>query len=412
MTQFLPPNLLALFAPRDPIPYLPPVSKLPHEKKNGGYIGVGNFLKYFENPKDTPPPVRVETREERLERRRRERAEQVAYKLEQEIAVWDPAGIPNVTADPFKTLFVARINYDTSESKLRREFEVYGPVKKIIVSHNTINGKPRGYAFIEYEHERDMHSAYKHADGKKIDGRRVLVDVERARTVKGWLPRRLGGGLGGTRRGGPDVNIKHSGREDNERERERYRLEREREASGRGSERDRERDRGDRERRRSRDRKRRSRTRSRDRKRRRSRERVVDPEIEEIQREERSRDRRDRDRNERNERDRDRKRRRSRSNDRDRSERKRDKRDRDRDRRDRKERSERVIDEDTKEIRIKEEPLDDYPEYANDYLPTSPSLAQVKYEDEVEEKYRIPEGRFEHSYNYDSVQDYQSNSME
>jgi len=53
--------------------------------------------------------VRVETREERLERRRRERAEQVAYKLEQEIAVWDPAGISNVTADPFKTLFVARI---------------------------------------------------------------------------------------------------------------------------------------------------------------------------------------------------------------------------------------------------------------------------------------------------------------
>lgn len=51
----------------------------------------------------------METREERLERRRRERAEQVAYKLEQEIAVWDPAGISNVTADPFKTLFVARI---------------------------------------------------------------------------------------------------------------------------------------------------------------------------------------------------------------------------------------------------------------------------------------------------------------
>lgn len=73
-------------------------------------------------------------------------------------------------------------------------------------------------------------AAYKHADGKKIDGRRVLVDVERARTVKGWLPRRLGGGLGGTRRGGPDVNIKHSGREDNERERERYRIERERDA--------------------------------------------------------------------------------------------------------------------------------------------------------------------------------------
>jgi U1 small nuclear ribonucleoprotein len=127
-------------------------------------------------------------------------------------------------------------------------------------------------------------AAYKHADGKKIDGRRVLVDVERARTVKGWLPRRLGmltirlvqkdalllqknnqlsifimfqgGGLGGTRRGGPDVNIKHSGREDNERERERYRLEREREsARGGNPDRDRiERDRPDRDRRRTRSR--------------------------------------------------------------------------------------------------------------------------------------------------------------
>ncbi|KAG8224359.1 hypothetical protein J437_LFUL004315 [Ladona fulva] len=130
MTQFLPPNLLALFAPRDPIPFLPPVDKLPHEKKNRGYTGVGDFLSFFEDPKDTPPPTRVETREERLERRRREKAEQVAYKLEQEIAVWDPHGIATATGDPFKTLFVARINYDTSESKLRREFEVYGAIKK------------------------------------------------------------------------------------------------------------------------------------------------------------------------------------------------------------------------------------------------------------------------------------------
>lgn len=70
--------------------------------------------------------MRVETREERLERRRRERAEQVAYKLEQEIAVWDPAGIPNVTADPFKTLFVARIVsiVYVKQCKVIREYRV------------------------------------------------------------------------------------------------------------------------------------------------------------------------------------------------------------------------------------------------------------------------------------------------
>jgi len=215
MTQYLPPNLLALFAPRDPIPYVPPLDKLPHEKKFTPYLGVSSFLSLFEDPKDTPPPTRVETKDEKRERKRKERQEQVAYQLEQDLALWDPSNDARIGGDPFKTLFVGRINYDTSESKLRREFEVYGPVKRMKVVFNTHQAnKPRGFAFIEYEHERDMHSAYKHADGKKIDGRRVLVDVERGRTIKGWRPRRLGGGLGGTRKGGPEVNTKFSGRED------------------------------------------------------------------------------------------------------------------------------------------------------------------------------------------------------
>lgn len=42
-------------------------------------------------------------------------------------------------------------------------------------------------------------AAYKDADGMKLLGRRILVDVERGRTVKNWKPRRLGGGLGNAR---------------------------------------------------------------------------------------------------------------------------------------------------------------------------------------------------------------------
>ncbi|XP_071446969.1 U1 small nuclear ribonucleoprotein 70 kDa-like [Hetaerina americana] len=416
MTQFLPPNLLALFAPRDPIPFLPPVDKLPHEKKNRGYTGVGDFLSLFEDPKDTPPPTRVETRDERLERRRRERAEQVAYKLEQEIAVWDPHGIATATGDPFKTLFVARINYDTSESKLRREFEVYGAIKKIVLIHDTKTGKPRGYAFIEYEHERDMHSAYKHADGKKIDGRRVLVDVERGRTVKGWLPRRLGGGLGGTRRGGPDVNIKHSGREDNERERERYRAERERETrEGRGP----GIERGERERRRSRsrerDKKRRgSRSRSRERKRsRRSRDRrdpslaadggmddsmasgVEEPVPHRSSRGDRDRDR-DRDRERDRKRDRSRRTGESRSGgDRERGDRKKDRREKDRDRDRDKDRRDRDYDRpEEPEIRIKQEPPDDYPDYSGPNYGDEGNYgdAPIKYEQDAGENFGVEEG--------------------
>lgn len=284
MTQFLPPNLLALFAPRDPIPFMPPVDKLPHEKKlTHNYQGIAQYVHLFEDPGDTPDPVKVETREERRERRKREKAEQVAYKLEQEIALWDPNSIIAEMGDPFKTLFIARVNFYSSESKLRREFEQYGNVKSIKMVHNTKNGKPRGYAFIEYETEKDMHSAYKHADGKKIDGRRVLVDVERGRTVKGWLPRRLGGGLGGTRRGGADVNVRHSGRDDSRRER--------------GGDRRRSRSRSvgrDRVRRRSRSRDRKpKRSRSRDRKRSRSRDRKRSKRSRSRSRERRRRERRE-----------------------------------------------------------------------------------------------------------------------
>jgi len=226
MTQFLPPNLLALFAPRDPIPFLPPLDKQLHEKKRLPYGGIAEYLGIFEDPKDTPPIVKLETREERKERKLRERLEVQTYKIEQGIALWEPAGNPKSTTDPYKTLFVARINYDTTESKLKREFEAYGPVRKVHMTYDKTNAKPRGYAFIEYEHERDMHAAYKKADGKKIDGRRVLVDVERGRTVKGWLPRRLGGGLGNTRKAKPPAGedeVRGPSRERSEQRREKRR---------------------------------------------------------------------------------------------------------------------------------------------------------------------------------------------
>lgn len=58
-------------------------------------------------------------------------------------------------------------------------------------------GKSKGYCFLVFERERDMKAAYKDADGMKMHGKRLLIDVERGRTVKGWKPRRLGGGLGG-----------------------------------------------------------------------------------------------------------------------------------------------------------------------------------------------------------------------
>jgi len=211
MTQHLPPNLLILFQARPPIPYLPP----PEKNELPPYAGIANFVSAFEDPAVVgmpTPPRKIETKDEIKARLRKEKEEKELKKIEELLEAYKPKENEKATEDAYATLFVARINYETSERKLKREFEVYGPIKKVRLIKD-LDGKPRGYAFIEFEKGRHMKMAYKQADGKKIDGKRVLVDFERGRTVFGWRPRRLAGGLGGTRIGNEAMNQKFSGRE-------------------------------------------------------------------------------------------------------------------------------------------------------------------------------------------------------
>ncbi|KAH1223908.1 U1 small nuclear ribonucleoprotein [Glycine max] len=385
-------NLLKLFEPRPPLEYKPP----PEKRKCPPLSGMAQFVSKFAEPGEpeyAPPVPETETPAQKRARIHKLRLEKGAAKAAEELEKCDesyianllifhdfmfsgchsyigfyaddPHNDPNVSGDPYKTLFVAKLSYETTESRIKREFESYGPIKRVvapptsiewifrywfqfplsssvdlcglrdllrawvplgimlavgIVSKNTslvrlvadkdIN-KPRGYAFIEYLHTRDMKAAYKQADGRKIDGRRVLVDVERGRTVPNWRPRRLGGGLGTTRVGGEEVNQRHSGREQQQSRSEEPRVREDRHAD-----RDREisRERG------------RDKDRERERSREHSHERVRDRDHRE-DRHHRDRDRnRDRDRD--RERDRDRGRDRDRTRDRDRER----GRDRDRDR--------------------------------------------------------------------------------
>jgi len=204
----LPPPILALFQARPALEFLAP----PAKGKCRGLDGIASFMEDFENKEDTPPLAPPgETKDQRKERKQKERSIRHSVELNDAKEAWKPKEAAGITEDAYKTLFVGRINFETTEARLKREFEAFGPVKSLVMIKDT-TGKPRGSAFIEFERERDMRTAFKQADGKKIDGRRVLVDVERGRTVNGWVPRRLGGGLGGTRKGGKEVNQTWSGR--------------------------------------------------------------------------------------------------------------------------------------------------------------------------------------------------------
>lgn len=73
MTQFLPPNLLALFQARPPIQYLPPPDL--NKRKQPPYLGLGPYLNAFEDPSETPPPrpPQPDTKETRRKRKREEK---------------------------------------------------------------------------------------------------------------------------------------------------------------------------------------------------------------------------------------------------------------------------------------------------------------------------------------------------
>lgn len=96
------------------------------------------------------------------------------------------------TKEPYNTIFVWNIPHTSIELRLQDEFESFGPVRTIVMPKN-LKGFPRGYAFIEFEDERDADVAVRQADGMRFEGKRLKVDVERGRTVKGWFPNRLDG---------------------------------------------------------------------------------------------------------------------------------------------------------------------------------------------------------------------------
>lgn len=124
--------------------------------------------------------------------------------------LYDPFGDPKVIGDPFCTMFVGRLSRTTSEDTLRKAMDKYGRVKNLRLVRDIVTGASRGYAFVEYETEKEMRRAYEDAHHSFIDDSEIIVDYNRQQLMPGWIPRRLGGGLGGKKESG---QLRFGGRE-------------------------------------------------------------------------------------------------------------------------------------------------------------------------------------------------------
>lgn len=107
---------------------------------------------------------------------------------------------PKAEGDPRHTVFVGRLEHCVDEERVRELFGRCGTVVRCRVVRDVVTGVSRGYAFVEFSRRKYVERALKELHGKTVEGKEILVDEEVGRTLKGWKPRRLGGGFGGRKK--------------------------------------------------------------------------------------------------------------------------------------------------------------------------------------------------------------------
>lgn len=93
-------------------------------------------------------------------------------------------------------IFVAKLNYATTDDELRAAFEAFGEVSSAKVIMDRETGRSRGFGFVEMPDDEAGNAAIQDLDGSELDGREIAVKESEPREKRG------GGGRGGYGGGG------------------------------------------------------------------------------------------------------------------------------------------------------------------------------------------------------------------
>ncbi len=99
-------------------------------------------------------------------------------------------------------IFVAKLNYDTSDDTVRDAFEQYGEVESVKIIMDKFTGRSKGYGFVEMPNDDEGTSAIDALNDIEIDGRNIVVKKAEPRESRGGGRDNRGGGGGGYGGGG------------------------------------------------------------------------------------------------------------------------------------------------------------------------------------------------------------------
>jgi cold-inducible RNA-binding protein len=99
-------------------------------------------------------------------------------------------------------LFVGNLAYSTTEADLRSYFGTVAAPSQVVLPVDRETGRPRGFAFVEFQDRGHAEQAIQKFNGQVFNGRPLAVSEARAREDRGPGGPRPGGGFGGPRPGG------------------------------------------------------------------------------------------------------------------------------------------------------------------------------------------------------------------
>ncbi|SCU95836.1 LAME_0F13696g1_1 [Lachancea meyersii CBS 8951] len=201
MATKYPQHVARLFQAGPPVQYKKPVDYPIESRKTVSNIsGLSGFLSHLKNYAEEftqgSENRHLQAYDDADQKRQIENK-----KLRTELSEWKPHEDANFAdTDPYRTIFVGRLPYSVTEVELQKLFVRFGDIEKVRVVRNKMTNKSRGYGFVAFKEEHSARSACREIGvhrGEEVEGRAIIVDIERGRTVKYFTPRRLGGGLGG-----------------------------------------------------------------------------------------------------------------------------------------------------------------------------------------------------------------------